>query len=75
MDSLVYGKIVIGPNTGAFYDLATEGLIYIYNDFNELVELFDDHLKNPRADLKKLKSFIIENSWENFGKKIYDYIE
>lgn len=75
MDSLVYGKIIVGPDSGAFSDLAEEKLIYVYNQFNELPNLFDKLLKDPKVDIERLNSFIKINSWENFSNKIHHWID
>ncbi len=41
MDSLGLGPEVIGPDTGAFADLAVENIIHVYSNFDELITIID----------------------------------
>ncbi|MBN2215326.1 MAG: glycosyltransferase [Bacteroidales bacterium] len=75
MDSLVYtDKIIIGPNAGAFADLANENLVYTYNNFDELVELLRN-IDKLKINADSLRRFCEENNWEQFGNKISEWME
>ena len=74
MDSLAYGKTIIGPEIGAFKDLSEEGLVHTYQDFSDLVDKVD-HIVNSydKPDSKKLMKFIEENRWDNYGNYLYEW--
>jgi beta-1,4-mannosyltransferase len=75
MDSLGLGPEIIGPNTGAFADLASQNIIHVYNNFNELITIIDELLNKKRVSNFQAKKFIKENSWENFSRKFHDWIK
>jgi glycosyltransferase involved in cell wall biosynthesis len=69
MDTLAMGAGIIGPDTGAFSDLAEEGIIRVYKDFSDIKEIYNNpdlSLINPDAQYR----FLIANTWEAAGKKI-----
>jgi len=73
MDSLQYDINILGPETGAFNDLAKEGLIKTYRDYPDLLEkiklLKVKSYQEPfRKELKR--KFIKDNSWASFAKKV-----
>jgi len=73
MDSLAQSTVIIGPNTGAFNDLARLGLLETFEDYPQLLKKIDHHLNSTRGlEAKKdlIKRFIEENSWENFSLKL-----
>ncbi|MBN2272721.1 MAG: hypothetical protein JXK95_00185 [Bacteroidales bacterium] len=72
--SLSKGANVIGPNTGAFKDLYQEGLIEVFENYDELIEIIDKQLNSLSSKAKKINKYIEENSWEKFGSKISDWI-
>src|SRR6056297_10236 len=75
MDSLGYGKNVIGPDIGAFKDLQEEGLVTTYADLNDLIEKIDKCLgSSGKTSREKLKNFIDKNSWENYGLQLYNWL-
>ena len=67
MDSLSYGKHIIGPDVGVFRDLQKEGLVDTFVDFNMLNKTLENLLKNKNVDKNKLTQFINKNSWEELG--------
>ncbi len=73
MDSLRYTPLIIGPNFGAFKDMGDDGVILTYNDYKDLLELLNLNLK-ATPDVMKIKRFIQENSWRNFGDSVYNLI-
>ncbi len=74
MDSLGLGPEVIGPDTGAFKDLANQNIIHTYKNFDDLIPLIDKLLKKKITDSLKVSNFIRENSWENFATKFHNWI-
>jgi glycosyltransferase involved in cell wall biosynthesis len=72
MDSIGFGGNVVGPNVGAFADLAKEGIINTYRESDEMFSVIDavlakkDDTKNPQID-----QFLVENSWNKFAAYIH----
>jgi hypothetical protein len=69
MDSVSYGAYVIGPNSGSFNDLSDEGLIDIYHRFDEIPEILDKSNPGNRTKSSRIRKFILDNTWDNFGRK------
>lgn len=70
MDSLTFGAQIIGPETGAFSDLAKEGIIESYTDYEDLVKKIDKCLNKNFSNDAFLKKFLTDNSWRNFSNKL-----
>lgn len=73
MDTLQLGGIPVGPNRGAFADLAKEGCCITYNHIDEVFKLpmvRDETIVNPN----KIEQFINDNTWESFGKWLFDMV-
>lgn len=72
MDSLGYGANIIGPNTGAFADLAKEGIINTYTDFQEMFQIIDEQLNDLSKIIPEKRSnlFLEENSWNKFAENL-----
>jgi len=74
MDSLGYGNTIVGPLKGAFKDLHELGMIHGFNDTKEIASICKNILEQKILvddETKiKVKKFIEDNSWENFGKKL-----
>jgi len=71
IDSLFAPCFVIGPDTGAFRDLASEGLADSYQDFSDLVEKIEKLIRKDISSVMKGRTrFIEENGWKKFGHKI-----
>jgi glycosyltransferase involved in cell wall biosynthesis len=68
MDTLVYAPVIAGPDVGSFRDLAEEGLIFTYKDFENLKALLPTLLSIKRSETEKIRTFCAENSWEEFGR-------
>lgn len=65
--TLSYGKTIIGPNIGAFKELGKKGLVYTYNNFEELAVLLDEFsVSREKIDQQLIKLYIQHTSWENF---------
>lgn len=72
IDTLAFGGTPIGPDRGAFRDLADEGVCLIYKDFNHLVELVR---KNAMLEEDSRKAFLKNHSWEEFAGHIHLLLE
>lgn len=76
MDSIVYEAEIVGPEKGAFADLANENLIHTYKDYDEMVTLIEKIIKSGKGvDVEKRKKFIEENSWDGYAGFIMEQIE
>ena len=64
--------IPVGPNKGAFIDLAKENLCITYNNYNELFKILSE---NKLVNHNNNKSFIENNSWEKFGTFLQESIK
>jgi len=75
MDTIGFGSVVVGPDTGAFSDLSSLGFVNAYKRFDELPLLLDRLLENNyRVENKKLLTFFKENSWSGFSRKFGAWI-
>jgi hypothetical protein len=71
MDSVIYDKPIVGPDIGAFRDLAGEGIICTFKDLPDSIRLIDSLLKgHPHSDHAKVGQFIASNNWENYAHRI-----
>ncbi len=74
MDSLLASPaLILGPNTGAFRDLAEEGCIAVYHDWDDAIDIIERHIAQPidmKLMLEKRAEFCRENTWERAGEKI-----
>jgi hypothetical protein len=69
MDTLTMGAGIIGPDTGAFSDLAEEGIIRVYKDFSDIKEIHSNpDLSVINSDAKL--AFLKANTWEAAGERI-----
>lgn len=77
MDSLGYGANIIGPDVGAFSDLANEHIINIYTDFTDMFKIIDEQLNDEsKTDIiKKSEKFLEDNSWEKFAENIVHLLD
>lgn len=69
IDTIAMGGNVIGPNKGAFRDLADENCCCVYDDYSELVNLIKGDIK---PDKEFVNRFLQENSWDNYVNSIID---
>ena len=77
MDSLNSSAIIIGPDGGAFRDLAQEGYIETYHDRSDLIETIDRALRSDKAGddiVAKRTLFFEHNSWPLTTQRISDAI-
>lgn len=76
MDSLGYGANIIGPNVGAFADLANEDIINTYSDFPSMFKIIDEQLNDEGKKIpnEKIDKFLVDNSWKKFADLIIYYL-
>jgi len=72
IDTIAMNGIPVGPNKGAFIDLAKENLCITYNNYNELFKILSE---NKLVNHNNNKSFIENNSWEKFGTFLQESIK
>jgi len=77
MDSLGYGARIAGPHVGAFADLAEEGIIKTFMEFEELEAVLESSLdESIMADNReKINKFLADNSWEKFAEYVFHILE
>lgn len=68
MDTLLMGGTPVGPNRGAFADMAAQGCCITYDSIDEVFDLPTDDANRLRLDKENVDKFIEENSWDSFGK-------
>ena len=71
IDTIALGGYPIGPNKGAFKDLAKEGVCTVYRDYDELFSIFDKPVGTHKVRIEK---FIGRNSWDAFSDLLYKKI-
>jgi len=69
MDTISLGGIPLGPDVGAFKDLAKEGVCLTYMEYRDIVDLVTN---NHRLEDKTRKEFIKNNSWSHFAEQLYN---
>ena len=72
VESLGHLKTIIGPAIGNFNDFKSEGIIYTYNGFDELVTIADELIKGtlPLINPNEIKKFMAPYSWKSYAKFI-----
>ncbi|MCE3282699.1 MAG: hypothetical protein K0Q66_1436 [Chitinophagaceae bacterium] len=65
--TISFGKTVVGPNTGAFKELGTRGLIYTYDNFEQLAEILQRVKSQDAAiDPELIRQYVQQTSWNGF---------
>lgn len=72
IDTIVLGGLPIGPNMGAFKDLAVEGIGKVYQNYSELLYILQNE---PQINKNAWKHFIKENSWESFIQNLLNNLK
>jgi beta-1,4-mannosyltransferase len=68
MDSIACRANVVGPDVGAFKDLAGKGLIKTYRKFEDLPDIIDSIKAEPGDEFAtRIDEFLNAHSWEEFG--------
>lgn len=70
IDTIAMGGVPIGPNVGAFRDLAEENVCITYNTYSELMNILQSDINNSN-----LATFIEKNSWKSFVEIINNLIK
>ncbi len=71
MDSIGFGGRVVGPQVGAFADLAKDGIISTFTESDEMFTVIDDVLaKEPNIANPPIDLFLQQNSWNMFAENI-----
>lgn len=75
IDSLIAGKLIIGPNCGAFADIASvETFVKTFDDFSQINDIVKKRYEQYTLPLSSVERFLTDNSWDNFGNKIFNII-
>lgn len=72
IDTIAFGGHPVGPNVGAFKDLADEGVCTIYQNFGDLIKILNSEQAIASDDARR--SFMESNSWERFGKFLFQQL-
>ena len=72
IDTIAFGGHPIGPNIGAFKDLADEGVCTTYQNMEDLIRILNSAQTKITDDIRR--SFMEANTWERFGDFIYQLI-
>lgn len=69
MDTLLMGGTPVGPNRGAFADLAKVGCCLTYNNIEEIFSLPIGNI--IKLESKNVDDFLNTNTWSMFGEWLY----
>lgn len=72
VDSLLLGKTVIGPNVGAFQELANDGLCFTYEEYSDIFSIIE---KNKNVKQEDIKEYVNDNLWKKSAEKIIRSLE
>ena len=71
MDTICFGGDVIGPDIGAFADLADEKLILNYKDYSEIPQLLKLKSETYAQEVSTIREkYINSNGWDGLSTKI-----
>lgn len=71
IDTLCMGGVPVGPNRGAFMDLAKEGCCITYDSPKEILSKIE---RIECIDKNKIREFCNNNSWDSFGHYVLNLI-
>lgn len=75
MDTLMMGGTPVGPNRGAFTDLAAQGCCLTYNRLEEVFELPIGEDNAIKLNKESVNQFIEYNSWKSFANWLLGKLE
>lgn len=76
MDSIGFGANVLGPEVGAFSDLASEGIISVYKSQDDIIGMIDKLLHQIATNpINNIDAFLYENSWDNYARKVHNILQ
>lgn len=70
MDTLSMGGNPVGPDIGAFADLASEDVCSVYASESEMIRILKSDI---RVSPETVRGFISRNSWHSFAKFFADF--
>lgn len=70
MDTIRMNTEIIGPNHGAFKDLASLPILHVYETYEDILKIFENSNLNEHSDNQQINRFFIENSWVSFADKL-----
>lgn len=76
-DSIGYGNVVVGPDSGAFKDLKEEKLIYTFKKTDQIPKLCEQILSDFNQsviDEILVSEYILKHSWSQFSKVVNEKI-
>ena len=74
MDTLMMGGTPVGPNRGAFADLAEQGCCITYNHISEIFSFPFSNDSVIKLNNESVQSFLNNNSWESFAKWLAELV-
>ncbi len=76
MDSIGYGANIVGPDVGAFSDLAKDGILSTFNGFEQLIPIIDMQLNKDdfKENSEKFDIFLSNNTWDKYAENIHHVI-
>jgi beta-1,4-mannosyltransferase len=76
MDSIGFGGNVVGPDVGAFADLAKEGIINTYRESDDMFMIIDAVIaKKDNFGNSSIDQFLQANSWNKFAENIHQLLK
>ena len=77
MDSIGYGANIIGPDVGAFSDLAYDSILSTFTDYDQLISVIDKQLNKYDFEKsnEKINNFLSSNTWDKYAKNVHLVIE
>lgn len=74
--SLAFAKEVIAPNIGSFKELGEKGLLYTYDNFDELPVILASlaHNETNRIDQAALSNYVVRTDWNSFSAFLAEHI-
>ena len=76
MDTLAMGGSVLGPAKGAFKDLAQEGIVETFEDYDDLVVKLRNMVKGTgHPDPLAIERFLTTTSWNAFAARLCEELE
>ncbi len=75
MDSIGFHSNIIGPQKGAFRDLAEVGVINAYEKFEDIISLLDANgMEDEQKTLEIILRFNKLNTWEKMGSVLHKFL-
>ena len=76
MDSIGYGANIVGPDVGAFSDLAKDGILSTFSGFDQLIPIIDTQLNkdNFKKSNEKFNIFLSDNTWDKYAENVHHVI-